>query len=471
VAEALYDHLGAAVTRWTMGGAAASVAPPGWAAHLGTDPGEAELRLLALSGQFLGVLVTPEPPGDLTILPDVPPLALPALPEALRPLARRILRAAREGRASRDLLRFLAARGHTLHPGDWMPAAGEDDIPDVYAAWRDWAQGSVAPAGRGAEADLTAETWPDYWPAARNVAFAALRRSDPAAATALLAAKLAGENADARLRLVAMLAARLSDADRPFLESLAADRAPKVKALAASLLARLGHGPAVGEEAVELAAFFELQTKGLLRRTRIVAARALKTPAQRTRRHALFETVDLAAFAQTLGIPAADLIAMWPWTDDRQADHGLIAMAERSGSDGLVAALHETLVGLGTVDVPAMLTLLPRLDPAQRRGFAQKLLRAGGGSFQMALAISGGDCPVDGAIDSVAGLALLAALKTDETARRTDLTAELHAVGLVASRPAAQAALDRLARAGLLAADPRLDMLRLNAALEDRGTR
>jgi hypothetical protein len=29
--------------------------------------------------------------------------------------------------------------------------------------------------------------------------------------------------------------------------------------------------------------------------------------------------------------------------------------------------------------------------------------------------------------------------------------------------------MERLARAGLLGADPRLDMLRLNAALEDRG--
>jgi len=46
--EVIYDALGAALTRWTMGGAAASVAPPAWATHLGDDPGEAELRLLAL---------------------------------------------------------------------------------------------------------------------------------------------------------------------------------------------------------------------------------------------------------------------------------------------------------------------------------------------------------------------------------------------------------------------------------------
>src|SRR6202007_2590369 len=111
-----------------------------------------------------------------------------------------------------------------------------------------------------------------------------------------------------------------SHPSRPFLESLAADRAPKVKALATALLARLGHGSAVGEEATELAGFFELQTKGLIRRTRVVAARQMKTPAQRSRRQALFEAVDLAGFARALDATQEDLIALWPWGEDRQAD-------------------------------------------------------------------------------------------------------------------------------------------------------
>lgn len=468
MAEAIYDALGAALTRWTMGGAAAPVAPTIWAAHLGNEAGEAELRLLALSGQFLGVLVTPAPPEGLQALPDLPALGMPALPETQRPLARRILRNGRDAGARRDLLRFLAARGWTLHPGDWMPAAGEDDIPDVYAPWRDWADGSTV-ARPAAGAGLTAENWDDYWPAARGTALTALRQRDPAAATALLSAKFGGESAEIRLRLVGLLGARLSDADRPFLESLATDRAPKVKALAAALLARLGYGSAVGEEAAELAGFFEVQTKGLLRRTRVVAARPTKTMAQRSRRQLLFEAVDLTGFAQALGHTPEELIAMWPWNDDRQIDHGLVGMAERSGSDGLVAALYDLLVGLGTVDVPAMLNLTPRLDATQRRGFAQKVMRASGGTFQMALAMTGGESPVDGAIDTNAGTALLGALKAEDAAKRADLTAELHALGLLASRAAAQGALDRLARAGLLAADPRLDMLRLNAALENRG--
>jgi hypothetical protein len=468
--EAIYDSLGAALARWTMGGTAAPLAPAAWTAQLGTDPAEAELRLLALSGQFLDALVTAEPLGIVQMSPDVPVLTMPTLPETLRALARRILRTMRETRQRRDLLAFVAARGWTLHPGDWMPSTSEDDIPDVYAPWRDWVEGLASPAKSATAGALTAENWDDYWPAARNVALAALRRRDAAAATALLAAKLGGENAEARLRLVGMLATGLSNADRAFLESLASDRAPKVKALAAALLARLGHGPAAGEEATELAGFFEIQTKGLLRRTRIVAARTLKTAAQRSRRLALFDSVDLAPFAQALDSAPGDLIGAWPWGDDRQADHGRIVMTERSGSDEMVAASCAALGATLTIDVQAVLALLPRLDAAQRQHFAARVLGANGGTFQMALTIAGGDAPIDGAIDTAAGAALLGALKTDETGKRADLTAELNALGLVASRPAAKSALDRLASAGLLAADPRLDMLRLNAALDDRGT-
>jgi hypothetical protein len=477
MAEAIFDGLGPVLTRWTMGGGAAMLAPSEWHADLGGDPAEAELRLLALSGQFLGTLVTAEPQGELHALPDVPKLAMPPLPDTLRPLARRILEGLRETRWRRDLLALLAARGWVLHPGDWMPAANDEDSPDVYAPWRDWAAGAAATdtARHAPEDSLTAETWDDYWPAARGVALSQLRRRDPAAATALFAARFGGENADARLRLLGLLATGLSDADRPFLESLAGDRAPKVKALAAALLARLGHGPALGEEATELAGFFELRTKGLLRRTRVIGVHPLKTTAQRTRRYTLFGAVDLGAFAAALGFAPDELVATWPWGEDPQADHGLIDMVERTGTDDLVAALCTLLGGAVRLDVSGILTLQPRLNTGQRDQLARQVLRATGGTFHTALGIVGGGAAIDGAIDTTAGAALLTALgSAEDAARRADLIAEIQALGLIASRTAAQAAIERLGRTGLLAADPRLDLLRLNAALDDalkdRGT-
>ena len=63
MADAILDAMGAALTRWAMGSAAA----PGaviWKAELGVDANEAELRLLALSGQFLAVSVTATPPTE-----------------------------------------------------------------------------------------------------------------------------------------------------------------------------------------------------------------------------------------------------------------------------------------------------------------------------------------------------------------------------------------------------------------------
>jgi len=468
MAEAIYDALGQVLTRWTMGSAAAPVAHV-WKAEIGEDPIEAELRLLALSGQFLGMAVIAEPPADLRALPDLPPLALPTLPEASRSLARRVL-AAGYGQHKRNLAQFAAGRGWTLHPADWMPVASDDDAPDVYAPWRDWIDAAAAGSGpRGASDGLTAANWADFWPAARNAALAELRRRDPAAARLLLETRLPGEGADTRLRLLGQLTQGLSEADAPFLETLAAgDRAPKVKALAASLLARLGRGSAVGEEATELAGFFTLGTKGLLRRSRTIAANVLKTHAQRIRRQTLFAGGDYAGFAAALGLSGEELAAIWVWGDDVQADIELAGMAERSASDAIVADLSAALIKLSLPNFRALLALASRIGPTQRASLAQRVLR-GQGSYQDALAIAGGGGRVEAVTDVPAEAALLRALGSAD-ARPGDHAPELQALGMLASRAGAQKALERLVRgAGLLQADPRLDMLRLNAALEDRG--
>jgi len=468
MAEAIYDTLGQVLTRWTMGSAAASVAQV-WKAEIGDDPIEAELRLLALSGQFLGMAVIAEPPADLRALPDLPALALPTLPDAARSLARRVL-AAGDARHQRALAQFAAGRGWTLHPADWMPSASDEDAPDVYAPWRDWIEAAAAGSGpRGASDGLTAANWADFWPAARNAALAELRRRDPGAARVLLETRLPGEGADTRLRLLGHLTQGLSEADAPFLETLAAgDRAPKVKALAASLLARLGRGSAVGEEATELAGFFTLGTKGLLRRSRTVAANVLKTHAQRIRRQTLFAGADYTGFAAALGMSGEELAAIWVWGDDVQADIELAGMAGRSASDAIVADLYTALAEHSLLNLGSLLALASRIGPAQRAAIAQRVLRDRG-SYHDALAMAGGGGQVEGVTDVPAEAALLHALGSAD-ARPGDHAAELQALGMLASRAGAQKALERLVRAaGLLQADPRLDMLRLNAALEDRG--
>jgi hypothetical protein len=455
-----------------MGSAAAPVASL-WTTELGAEPGEAELRLLALSGQFLGVAVTAEPPASLRDLPDIPALALPTVPDPVRPLVRRLLTTTKETRPKIDLLEFLATRGWTAHPADWMPASTDDEIPDVYAPWRDWAEivASAGTAQQRATDRLTAENWPDFWPAARKVALAELRRRDPPAARTLLEAKFAEESADARLRLLGILATGLSETDVSFLESIVAnDRAPRVRALATSLLARLGLGPVVGEDTSELKGFFSVQVKGLLRRSRVIQFENAKTPAQRQRRAALFEAVDIASLARALGLAPQELIAAWTWEMDSDADHALVAMIARTGADALVTRAAEAVTQCDTDDLRGLAVLAPRLTAGERSALADKVLRTRRCSFEMAKAIAGGTARLDNPLDAVAGKLLLEALRDDD-AKPSDQLAELYALGLIASRAGARQALERLNGAGLLQGDPRLDMLRLNAALDDNGAK
>ncbi|MHC4047032.1 DUF5691 domain-containing protein [Bradyrhizobium sp. 23AC] len=429
------------------------------------------MRLLALSGQFLGTLVTMEPASVLRVLPDIPTLAPPTVPEDLRPLVRRMLAAKKQAHAGTELVHFLAARGWTTHPADWMPAGDDDDAPDVYAVWRDWATiaESDGAARHQTRDDLTAENWDDFWPAARKAALAALRRRDPSAARAVLEAKLASETADARLRLLLLLSERLSDDDIAFLERIAADdRAPKVKALAASLLARLGRGPAAGEDVAELAGFFSVKTKGILRRSRVIQAEPLKTPAQVQRRKALFDGADLASFSAALGLAPQELIAAWDWNVDHAADMSLINLIVATGADALVTQAADAI---GERDATGLVAALaPRLAPAERTGHAEAALRTHGISFELAQQLAGAAARLDDPLSAPAGKTLLAALQRDD-ARPGDQALELHALGLIASRDGAQRSLHRLTAAGLLQGDPRLDMLRLNAALDDNGAK
>lgn len=470
--EAIFDMMGETLARWTMGSAAAPVAAQ-WQAELGSEPQEAELRLLALSGQFLDVAVMAEPPAELRTLPDIPVLALPTVPQGARPLARRVLAAMKDARPRAELLHFLATRGWTFHPADWMPAANDEDAPDVYAPWRDWAEiaASTGKAGRQPADQITAENWQDYLPATRKVALAELRRRDPSAARGVLAAKLADEGADARLRLLELFTIGLSDADVPFLEGIVtADRAPKMKTLAACLLARLGRGAGLGEAAEELRGFFSVEMKGLLRRSRVIRFDNVKTPAQGQRRAALVESIDIGSFAGALGLTAEDLIDAWPWDLDHQADDALVGLVVRTGADALAALVAEAVSRGDASGLHRLAVLAPRLTPAQRSQLAATALRAGGCSFETAKAIAGGTARLDDLFSAPAGTAVLEALRRDD-AKPSDLRAELFALGLVASRAGAQDALERLRAAGLLQGDPRLDMLRLNETLNDKGAK
>lgn len=402
--------------------------------------------------------------------PDIPALAKPPIEPALRPRVRRLLLALRETAPRRALLALLDRRGWTLHPGDWMPGPNEDDLPEVYSPWQDWAA-QAGPQGSAMEEEISAENWDHFGPAARRVAFAALRRRDPARAAAVLAQTIANETPDRRLLLLDILTAGLTPADAPVLEALTGDRAPRVKARAAALLARLGHGDAGSEDAAELAAFFTAKTKGWLRKSLEIVPNALKTPSQRGRRAALMDSLSFGAMSQALELTSEDLVAAWPWGSDAVIDHSLAEMIERSATDAVVRLAAEAMTAGNALDLHGLAPLLPRMPSDWRRQLGSQVLMANGGSFGQTLLVTGNDGELDGAIATAAGKRLLTVLAGNSEAKPTDHAAELVALGLLASRDAAVQALQKLADAGLIGSDPRLDMLRLNAALQPRGTR
>jgi hypothetical protein len=464
MAEAIFNALGSVLTRWTMGSPAASAAPSAWRDAIGGEPDEAELRLLALSGHFLNATVMTAPQGELRSLPDLPILAMPTLPFALRSTARRVQQRWKDAGWHSKVLHFLAERGWTMHPDDWMPSAGDEWAPEVYAPWLDWAEGMI-----GRRAELTADTWDDHLPAERVAVLKGLRRHDPDAARVWLEAKLAGEGVELRLKLLQVLERRLSASDAPFLEGIAvSDRASTVKELARSLLARLGRSWATAEDMAERADFFEVRGNGPLPRSRLVVPREIKTVDQRSRLIILFANADFAAFARSLGFEPAELVEAWSWGTDPLTDNKLTAMASRTATDEVVAALASAIGEHAASDRPTLQALAPRLDEARRTGLAQKLLWAGG-SFEEALDIGGPGCRINGAIETPAGERLLRAMAEASWRRPDDAVESALTLGLIASRTAARQALERLLAAGLHLEASSLDLIRLNVALEDRG--
>jgi hypothetical protein len=209
MAEPLAHLLAGARSRWMIGGEATTVDHPLAAGH---PAAEADLRLLAVAGQYQRFHQPPQPPV-LNPRPDLPALSVPFLPDALRPLARRLLQD-KADRAPLWLAIFAARRGYVLHPADWMPPPGAD-LPDAYRPLQQWQ------AGQSDETrPLTAETWLDYPRAERLALFGMLRKGNPAAALILLGAQFAACPADDRLSLVEALATGLTDADAPFLQGL-----------------------------------------------------------------------------------------------------------------------------------------------------------------------------------------------------------------------------------------------------------
>lgn len=455
---------------WITGGTTFDLAPAAWKEIAGSaGPDERERRLLAIAAQALEIALRPAAPKTLKRRPPLPELALPMLPERLRPLLRATLKHASDTRGKTRVVTLVASRGFVLHPMDWMPAASDQNSPDVYAPWIDW-QSGVDGEKHTSQEHLTAENWDDFYPAARRTALADMRRTAPASARQLIETKGPGEPAEVRLALIELMRFGLGADDVPFLQSLSADRSGKVRELAGRLLARLGeHGQPGGPEdpTAELAAFIAEGKSGFIRRRITYTPAKLKSPAQERRRAELFETCNLVDLAARFGVTESDFIGAWQFGADNNADILVARMVAASGSDAAVTHMADTLVAEGGKPALFVLHLMPRLDSRRKRVLVRLILK---------------DTQYLGALNLAEGLeaswlewadltngqtlpALRSAVAGKHEAVRRGVDQLLETMGFLATAATAEKLIGDVVAAGMAPAAPSLGLLRLNASL------
>lgn len=451
--------------RWLGGGDAAFVAPPDWAGG--------PMSLLALAGHALEVLRTPSPAGALTARAPLPHLALPALLDERRMLLRRALTANKsDPNGQTAIIRLLAARGFVAHPEDWRPSLTQLQEIDVYAPWAAWREGS---ASRIADDTPTAASWSDWsWTERRNALFR-LRASDAAAGRTLLQAVFPSEPAEKRLILLGALAKGLGPDDTPFLQGLGGDRSDKVKQLAKRMLARVGHFAEPGEAEAELVDFFDTGKKGLLRRTVTVSIKPIKTPAQRQRLIELLDTTTLSAFAAKLALSEEDLVKAWE-PSQQSPDTEFATLVLLTGNVAAVDALVARLEDDFPLS-PHMAATLNELAPdaCRNRLIAAAMRREPDTGFStvLILALSQPGAIGRQTLEQTSAWKDLVAIaraadQNDERVRNHHVARGLAALGLLCTFDSARWVIETFTSLGLSHADPVLNVLALNAALNER---
>lgn len=461
---------------WITGGATFDLAPAAWQQIASSaNPDERERRLLAIAAQALDVALRPAAPKMLKQRPPLPELALPMLPERLRPLLRAALKHATDARTKTRVATLVASRGFVLHPMDWMPSASYQESPDVYAPWVDW-QAGVDGEKQSRREQLTVETWDDFYPAARRTALADMRRTAPALARQLIEAKGSSEPAEIRSALIELMRFGLGADDVPFLKSLSADRSGRVRELAGRLLARLGEHGNPGDDGTEdptaeLAAFIAEGKSGFIRRRTTYTPIRLKAPAQEARRGDLFATCYLGDLAAHFGVTESDFLGAWQFGVDDNADLFLVRMVSVSGSDAAVAHLADTLGAGGGKPALLVLHLMARLDSGRKRVLIRQILKDTY-DLHALIQVEGIEAGWLEWVDLTNGQTLpalrSAVAGNDEPVKRSaDQT--LENLGFLATAATAEKLIGDVVAAGMAPAAPSLGLLRLNAALAGPG--
>lgn len=450
--DKLQNDIEALKAGWMTGNTVASACPAEWQ---GLDT----LSLVAVAGQFNRIATRPASPDTIELRVELPSLPLKPMPEELRPQFRRIL----TGKLvhAKDVVRLIAARGFCVNPIDWMPKASDNNLPPAYDAWCDWLEGNVQSHG---DETLSAQTW-DHFPAhSRHRDLTSLHRTDADAARELVAAVAPSLAADQRLRMLQCLRSNLTAADKPLLESFVNDRSSKVQALVKTQLARVGHSLEVDADATrEVPDFLELGRAGMLSRRKTISARKLKNEAQRKRRRLILSSMTLEGVSEALGVASDVFVDIW---DMGGATDEVADIIASSGTDDDIKRFATRLV---EADALMPQSIMERLTPSQRQGFGMQAMASDDwhlGKTMQWFTEPDGTVPLS-AIEQIKKLPDLIKLTAQNETSNLEhvIAASLNLLGLIADREAAAALVERLIAAGVMTVDPRITLLRLNAAL------
>ncbi len=464
--------------RWMIGAVTADVVPEAWQETIQGAQGnglDAELAVLALTGQLLQVAYRPANGQPLLVEQPLPVLELPPLPEKLRSSFRRLL-AAQDG-SDVPLLTLIASRGYTVSPLDWMPAAREESLPSVYSPWLGWASGRSSIDGETSGVGLDTDSWSDFLPAERRRALKALRIEAADTARQLIEDQGLREAAEERAKIIAVLAVGLSENDLPLLVKLnESDRSGKVKSIAGNLLARLGQSQCSDEDCKELADFLKVSKKGLINRKRQVSPAKIKTGAQRKRRTELLESVPFDALAGALKQTPMELATEWVFNDKDGVSDYLTQMIVNTAADEIIWPFAQNIVQRDAIDSinDDLLKRLKQLhNPQINSEIFQLVLDADNGYFDSAvryLADAPGSVTFEQLSKTNGYSCLLAAAKKqakdDSRADEHLLQEGLSNLGLIATQEAAKELLEQFINAGMMSVDPGLACLRFNADLK-----
>jgi hypothetical protein len=301
-----------------------------------TNPGsDGALEMLSLTAQALR-FERPSTPVSFIVEPEIKD-------------DRRIV----SDRLRRPLIRLLTAKNSTEHPARALARAFDRlrlrphpfDLPLIDTFVRSnaeklgptaqhWADRQKPDAGTRSYFDpelLDESNWAQSTLSRRVAYLEQWRRDEADAARVLVESTWAQEDADTRFRVLQAFQTGLSIADQPFLSTLEKDRAPRVRALAAKFLARLGAGkdnPALGACLERI----KRSQSGLLRkRTTLQLELPANVKEQATSRWILqtFTDVSFGELAGAFKITEKELIEAAGKDEPLLLGLALIAMGER----------------------------------------------------------------------------------------------------------------------------------------------